>query len=245
MAGPTVAVTGASGFVASELIAQLLAKGYTVRGSVRSVVDPEKTAHLVSLPGAAERLTLFAADVLDGEAAFAAAFAGCTTVFHTACPFVPMGRAKALGEDYFSAPAVEGTLNVLRAAETAGSVRRVVMTSSTAAIFKRLVEPGHVYDEASWNDVEELKTREMWYSIGKTRQEQAAWEYMRAAPRKFDVVCINPTMVAGAMRQPGLNASNETVLEYVNSSKTKIPNACMPWCVPALRDACVYACARR
>ena len=169
MAGTTVAVTGASGFVASELIAQLLAKGYTVRGSVRSIDDPKKTAHLTSLAGAQERLSLFAADVLDGEAAFTAAFAGCEIVFHTACPFVPMSRAKALGEDYFTAPAVAGTLNVLRAAEAAETVRRVVMTSSTAAIFKRLVEPGHVYDESTWNDVEELKTREMWYSIGKTK----------------------------------------------------------------------------
>lgn len=58
---------------------------------------------------------------------------------------------------------------MLRAAEAAGTVKRVVMTSSTAAIFKRLVEPGHVYSEATWNDVEELKTRDMFYSIAKTK----------------------------------------------------------------------------
>lgn len=94
MAATVVAVTGAAGFVASELIAQLLAKGYTVRGSVRSLTDPAKSAHLTSLPGAEQRLSLFAADVLDGEAAFTAAFKGCSLVFHTACPFVPMSRAK-------------------------------------------------------------------------------------------------------------------------------------------------------
>ena len=94
----TIAVTGASGFIATELVAQLLARGDTVRGTVRSLA-PERTAHLTSLPGASERLTLFAADLLDGAGAFAEAFAGCSVVMHTACPFVPLGRAKELGEE--------------------------------------------------------------------------------------------------------------------------------------------------
>ena len=63
-------------------------------------------------------------------------------------------------------PAVQGTLRVLAAAAAAGGVARVVLTSSTAAIFKKNVEEGHVYAEATWNDPEKLKTRKMWYSIG-------------------------------------------------------------------------------
>ena len=227
------AVTGASGFLASELIAQLLERGFTVRGTVRSLEDPRKTDHLTALPGAAERLTLFEADVLDGAAAFAPVFDGVSVVYHTACPFVSAVKSKALGEDYFVKPAVEGTLNVFRAAKAAGTVRRVVMTSSTAAIFKREVSPGHVYSERDWNDVAELRTRSMYYSIAKTLQEQAAWDFVAKESAKaeptFDLVCINPTMIGGRMRQPGVNSSNEQLADFCNGSKTTLPNATFPW----------------
>ena len=91
-----VAVTGASGFIAAEIVSQLLARGDTVRGTVRSL-NPEKIAHLTSLPGAAERLKLFVADLCDGASAFVEAFEGCSVVMHTACPFVL--RAQDLGEE--------------------------------------------------------------------------------------------------------------------------------------------------
>ena len=64
-AAPVVVVTGATGFVASELVKQLLAKGYTVRGTVRSLQNKDKVQHLEKLgqamPG---HLTLHEADLL-------------------------------------------------------------------------------------------------------------------------------------------------------------------------------------
>ena len=219
-AGETVAVTGAAGFLASELIAQLLARGLRVVGTVRDPGDAGKTAHLRALPGAAERLTLVAADLLGASA---------RAVFHTACPFVVTARAAELGEAYFVEPAVRGTLAVLEAAAAAGGVARLVLTSSTAAIFKKDVPAGHVYDEATWNDTDELATRKMWYSIAKTKQERAAWAWMEAAPRAFSLVAINPTMIAGAARQPALNASLENVRDLANGSREFVQNFNMPW----------------
>ena len=124
---------------------------------------------------------------------------------------------------------MDGTLNVLRAAAAAGSVKRVVMTSSTAAIFKRLVPHGHTYSEADWNDVEELRQRTMWYSIAKTRQERAAWDFIASEKPGFDLSCINPTMIAGRMRQPALNSSNEQLADFCNGAKASLPNANFPW----------------
>lgn len=138
---------------------------------------------------------------------------------------------------FFVKPAVQGTLNVLNAAAGVVGVKRVVMTSSTAAIFRNVVTADHVYSEADWNDVEELRTRSMWYSIGKTLQESAAWDWMKEEARPFDLVCINPTVVAGKMRQPGVNASNESVLEYCNGTKDRIPNVCIPW-VSSMQSPC-------
>uniref|UniRef100_A0A0D3GYB1 NAD(P)-binding domain-containing protein n=1 Tax=Oryza barthii TaxID=65489 RepID=A0A0D3GYB1_9ORYZ len=83
--GRTVCVTGAGGFIASWLVKLLLEKGYAVRGTVRNPDDAAKNAHLMALAGAAERLTLVRAELLDKES-LAAAFAGCEGVFHTASP---------------------------------------------------------------------------------------------------------------------------------------------------------------
>ena len=225
-----VCVTGANGFIATELIASLLARGLTVHGTVRSAA-PSRTAHLLALPGAEARLKLFEADLGGPPAAFTAAAAGCNVVFHTACPFVYSGRAAALGEEYFVAPAVKGTEAVLAACRDAGSVTRVVMTSSCAAIFKKNVPEGHVYDEDSWNDPEELATRKMYYSIGKTKQERAAWAWVEAEKPAFSLVCINPCMVAGGARQPVLNASQENMADLCSGAKALIPNMNMPWVV--------------
>jgi len=225
----TVAVTGAGGFLASELVAQLLAKGVRVRGTVRSLADATRTAHLRALPRAGELLELFEADLLANTAGFAAAFAGASVVFHCACPFVVTARAAALGEEFFVEPAVKGTVAVLAAAAAAGGVARVVLTSSTAAIFKRLVEPGHVYDEKDWNDPVELAERKMWYSIAKTKQERAAWAWVDEHKPAYSLVAINPTMIAGPARQPTLNASLENVRGLADGSSPHVANFNMPW----------------
>ena len=230
--GSVVAVTGAGGFLASQLVSQLLAKGVTVHGTLREPSKPSKRDHLLALPGAAERLKLFQADLVDAgaAAALAAAFAGCSVVFHTACPFFSLADGKKLGMDFYTAAAIGGTNVVLEACAAAAAVERVVVTSSTAAIFRRVVPAGHVYSEADWNDCEELATREYWYAIAKTKQEQAVWSYTDAAPRRFTAVCINPTLIGGPQLAPELNTSTQSVLEYVSlSAPALIPNSGIPW----------------
>ncbi len=82
-AGRTVLVTGASGYIAGHIVAQLLDRGYTVRGTVRSLASEETVAYLRMLPHAAERLELLEADLLD-VGSFDSAVLGCEYVFHTA-----------------------------------------------------------------------------------------------------------------------------------------------------------------
>ena len=74
-----VCVTGASGFLASELVKQLLERGYTVHGTVRSLKNPDKVDHLKKLKGADERLKLFEADLLKEES-FKEPVKGCSCV---------------------------------------------------------------------------------------------------------------------------------------------------------------------
>ncbi|KAE8687194.1 putative triacylglycerol lipase [Hibiscus syriacus] len=128
--GKTVCVTGASGFIASWLVKPLLLRGYTVKASVRDINDPRKTQHLLALEGAENRLKLFQANLLK-EGSFDPVVEGCEAVFHTASPFyfdVVDPQTELID------PAVKGTLNVLESCAKNPSVKRVVLTSSIAAV---------------------------------------------------------------------------------------------------------------
>ncbi|KAF0709799.1 hypothetical protein As57867_005740, partial [Aphanomyces stellatus] len=128
-ASTVVCVTGGSGFVGSYVVKTLLERGYTVHATARDVTNPAKVAHLTALPGAQDRLHLFQADLLrDGS--FDDAIQGCSVVLHTASPFFSANTTR----DNLIEPAVQGTLTVLRSCARTPSVRRVVLTSSTAAI---------------------------------------------------------------------------------------------------------------
>ena len=180
-----VCVTGAGGFVASWLVKLLLSKPhYTVRGTVR---DPgnAKNSHLKALEGAGERLQLLSADLMDYDS-IASAVAGCEGVFHVASP-VPSGRSTNPEEEVI-APAVTGTLNVLKACYEA-KVKRVVIVSSCAAVFNNPNWPkGKVFTEDSWSDEDLCRKGEDWYLLSKTRAEREAFAY--AAKTGLDVVAI-------------------------------------------------------
>ena len=146
----TCLVTGATGFIAGHLISQLLAQGQKVRGTVRSLSNVDKVAHLRSMEGAEENLTLVEADLSDAASWFPAVL-GCNEVYHTASPF-PISPPK--DENELIKPAVEGTTFVLTAcAETFGNVKRVVLTSSTASVSGGYDKKAE-FDESDWSVAE-------------------------------------------------------------------------------------------
>lgn len=214
-----VCVTGAGGFVASWLVKLLLSKAhYTVRGTVR---DPgnAKNAHLKALEGAGERLQLLSADLLDYDS-IASAVAGCEGVFHVASP-VPSGRSTNPEEEVI-APAVTGTLNVLKACNEA-KVKRVVIVSSCAAVFNNPNWPkGKVFTEDSWSDEDLCRKGEDWYLLSKTRAEREAFAY--AAKTGMDVVAILPSLVLGPLMQPTVNASSKILLKYLKGEHETVEN---------------------
>ncbi|XP_047326277.1 phenylacetaldehyde reductase-like [Impatiens glandulifera] len=128
--GKTVCVTGASGFIASWLVNHLLRRGYTVNATVRDLSDPKKTAHLVALDGAKERLKLFKAELTD-ECSFDEAIEGCDGVFHVASPCSLTCKDPQVE---LIDPAVKGTINVLNSCAKTPSVKRVILTSSISAV---------------------------------------------------------------------------------------------------------------
>ncbi|OQU76721.1 hypothetical protein SORBI_3010G195450 [Sorghum bicolor] len=199
----TVCVTGAGGFVASWLVQRLLSRGdYLVRGTVDDPSDP-KNAHLMALDGAAERLRLFKADLLD-RASVAAAVAGCDGVFHVASP-VPAVEPTNPDVDIL-APAVTGTQNVLEGSHAA-NVRRVVVVSSVAAVLANPSVPdGAIVDEDCWSDEDYCRATKNWYCVSKTLAEREALAYSERTG--MDVVTVCPPWVLGPLLQPTVNATS-------------------------------------
>jgi nucleoside-diphosphate-sugar epimerase len=223
-AGKTVCVTGASGYIASWLVKLLLQRGYTVNASVRDPNDSRKTNHLLALDGAKERLKLFKANLLE-DGSFDPIVSGCDGVFHTASPFyhdVKDPEAELLD------PAVKGTLNVLKSCAKVPSIKRVVLTSSMAAVTYngKPRAPDVVVDETWFSNPDLCRESKMWYVLSKTMAEDVAWKF--AKENSIDMVTINPAMVIGPLLQPTLNTSAAAIANIINGAET-FPNVSFGW----------------
>ncbi|MDT8447819.1 MAG: NAD-dependent epimerase/dehydratase family protein [bacterium] len=194
-----VLVTGATGYVAGRLVNRLLEAGLTVHAPVRDPNNLDKTRFLrqlaEELPG---QIRFFEADLLDGGS-YDEAMKGCELVFHTASPFSL--QFKDAQKDLID-PALLGTRNVLGSVERTPTVKRVVLTSSCAAVLGDTVDllslPNGTATEEHWNSTSSLTHQP--YSFSKTLAEKEAWHLNRAQNR-WDLVVINPTLVLG----PGIN----------------------------------------
>ncbi|MBB3770503.1 dihydroflavonol-4-reductase [Angulomicrobium tetraedrale] len=197
-----VLVTGGTGFIAAHVIRVLLAAGHTVRASLR---DRARAGALHALLAAAgtepgDRLTFAIAD-LERDAGWAEASAGMDHVLHVASPF-PAGVPT--NPDELIRPAVDGTLRVLRAARDAG-VRRVVVTSSFAAIGYGQDRRKTYFDERDWTRPEGRDVQP--YMKSKTLAERAAWDFIAHAGGTMELVTVNPVGVFGPALGPDLSTS--------------------------------------
>ncbi|OIV99659.1 hypothetical protein TanjilG_17469 [Lupinus angustifolius] len=223
--GKVVCVSGGSGYIASWIVKFLLQRRYTVRATVRDPSNPKKVEHLLELDGANERLQLFKADLLE-EGSFDSVVQGCDAVFHTASPVIFNVNDPQVE---LVEPAVKGTLNILKSCAKSPSLKRVVLTSSLAAVLfnKEILTAGAVVDE-TWFSDPDFFTEHVWqpYLLSKTLAENAAWKFVRE--NNIDMVTIHPGLVIGPLLQPELNATSELVLNLINGTKT-FPNASYPW----------------
>jgi nucleoside-diphosphate-sugar epimerase len=194
-----VMVTGATGYVAGWLIKKLLDEGLTVHATVRKPGDKGSLRFLEALASTSPgTIRYFKADLLT-EGAYDEAMKGCELVFHTASPFT--SKIKDPQKDLVD-PALIGTKNVLGSVNRTGSVKRVVLTSSCAAIIGDAKDcaryPNGIATEEQWNVSSTVHHQP--YSYSKTVAEKAAWEINKAQNR-WDLVVINPSLVIG----PGIN----------------------------------------
>jgi nucleoside-diphosphate-sugar epimerase len=197
-----ILVTGGSGFIGSHCILQLLAAGHQVRTTVRSLKREGDVRAMLKEGGAVpgDRLSFFAAD-LENDAGWPEAVAGCEYALHVASPF-PASVPKH--EDELIVPAREGALRVLRASRNAG-VKRVVLTSSFAAIGYGQEPRQKPFDETNWTDPNASDV--LPYAKSKTLAERAAWDFIAKEGGNLELSVVNPVGVFGPVLGPDYSTS--------------------------------------
>jgi nucleoside-diphosphate-sugar epimerase len=214
----TVLVTGGSGFIAGHCMLQLLAGGNDVRATLRSPQREAEVRATLRAAGAAglERLSFATAD-LRSDDGWPSAMTGCHYVLHVASPF-PSRLPRH--DDEIIAPAREGTLRVLRAARAAG-VKRVVLTSSFAAIGYGHAPRDAPFDETCWTNLDAQSLTA--YVKSKTLAERAAWEFIAREGAGLELAVVNPVGVFGPALGPDLATSVQIVQRMLNGGVPACP----------------------
>jgi dihydroflavonol-4-reductase len=214
MAG-AVLVSGGSGYIAGFLIRQLVAEGWRVHTTIRSLAREAEVRKLLAVDDS--RLRFFAAD-LTSDAGWPEAMAGCSHVAHLASP---LPQRAVSHPDELIVPAREGALRALRAAKAAG-VKRFVMTSSVAAIAYGRGRGVHTFTEADWTPDDFPGAQP--YTRSKTIAERAARDWVAAEGGGMEYCSINPSVVLGPVWSRDYSASVTIVKRMLEGSVRGLPD---------------------
>ena len=224
-----VLVTGGSGFVAGHCIAQALTAGYRVRTTIRDLAREDGLrAGIGELAAGVERLEVVKAE-LDADAGWTGAAADCDYVLHVASPFPAVSPKD---DDELVRPARDGALRVLAAARAA-AVRRVVMTSSTAAVAYGRGGRDAPFTETDWTDVTNRSDTSA-YERSKTVAERAAWDWVAHEGDAPELVTVCPGAVLGPVFGSGRSASTDIVTRLTDGSLPGLPR--FGWPIVDVRD---------
>ena len=211
-----VLVTGATGFIGLHCIKQLLDRGYSVNGTLRSQDRQAEVLDSLERNNTPTRhLSLFEVD-LNRDSGWDSAIRDCNYVLHVASPFVLTDE----DEDFFVKPAVEGVQRALKFSKK-HNVKKVILTSSFAAIHETLNDRQESFDEEDWSNPN--KPGISFYAKSKTMAELAAWEFMEMENPDFSLTVINPVLVMGPTLSKDVGTSNSLVKNMINGSVPGTP----------------------
>ena len=198
---------------------------YRVRGTVRdknnlAKLEPIKQAFGSDLY---ESLEIVEADLLSKDS-LTAAINGATFVVHVASPFF-----YGASDDEMIKPAVDGTLAVMEACKASKTLKRIVVTSSIAAVsnLSKDKRPSEkcTMDESYWSEPDRPEGLSA-YAKSKTLAERAAWDFHKSLSEdeKFELVTICPSAVMGPpFRKEGFQ-SGDTAKKILEGSFETIVN---------------------
>jgi len=224
-----VVVTGGSGYIASFCIAELLGDGWRVRATLRNLARADEVRSSIGrIAGNTETIELATAD-LNSDGGWAEALAGADYVLHIASPVVSLNPKS---DEDIVRPARDGALRVLKAARDAG-VKRVVMTSSIAAIAYGRAMRAEPFTERDWTDATNPKDTTA-YERSKTIAERAAWTLQKTEGGALELVVVNPALVLGPVLGADFSPSLEAIRNLLDRSVPVLPN--MGFSIVDVRD---------
>ncbi len=191
----TILVTGGTGYIGSWVTKGLLEKGYTVRLTVRDKSKKNKYQHLLDIESTTDGTLEFWEANLTQEGSFDEAVEGCDSIIHMASPFTL--KFKDAQKELVD-PALNGTRTVLNAASNSSTVKKVVLTSSVAAVHGDNIDMKELgieeFTEEQFNYSSSVSHQP--YSYSKVLAEKEAWK-MYEAQSKWKLVVANPSFVMG------------------------------------------------
>lgn len=209
-------VSGVSGYLASHIARSLLDDGLRVRGSVRSLADSQR---LVTLRRLLPGVEFVEAD-LRRESGWMEAVADADWVFHVATPQAVKTETDRTGG------AIAGTRHLLDAVALSSRVRKVVITSSEAAVAYGHPASKQHFDERDWTRLEGLSSRAD-YHRSKTLAERLAWEWasdISRNRRRVPIATVNPTLILGPSLVPWSRFSLELLAGMARGRTPLLPD---------------------
>ena len=213
-----VLVTGGTGFVGVHCILQLLKAGYPVRTTLRSLDRKNEIIEMLKYGGVDSFGNLsFVETDLSKDTNWDEAVKDCEYVLHVASP---ISLTIPKDENEMIAPAVEGTLRVLKAARNAG-VKRVVITSSFGAVGYSHTETDQLITEDSWTNPNEKGLSA--YIKSKTLAEKAAWDFITREGGALELSVVNPVGIFGPTLSANLSGGLEIIKKLLDGSMKAVP----------------------
>lgn len=206
-----VLVTGSTGFIGLHCIHQLIEKGYSVNGTLRSKSREEEVRSSLKKANLSDaNLSLYECDLMSDDG-WEKAIDGCDYVLHIASPFI---NGLPDHEDDLIKPALTGTQRILKLSATNPQIKKIIITSSFAAVGDTF-NGQTVFNESDWSDPNNNKISA--YNKSKTLAEKSAWDFMESNP-SFKLTVINPVGVIGPMLSDDIGTSNLFVKKILDGS---------------------------
>lgn len=224
-----ILVTGATGFIGSQIIVQLLNTGHQVTGTMRDLKRADSMREIYGQHvNDLSRLSFVQLDLMKDDG-WDEACEGIEYVVHTASP-VP-ARIPRREKDIIE-PAVQGVKRALKSASKAG-VKRLVMTSSIVAVMYGHEDEKIEFTEKDWSNPNHPKDKSA-YSKSKTFAEKAAWEFIHADKSGLELTTINPGMVLGPIMESDIGTSALVVKMLLDGAFPGTPK--IGWPIVDVRD---------
>ena len=206
-----VLVTGSTGFIGLHCIHQLIEKGYSVNGTLRSKSREEEVRSSLKKANLSDtNLSIYECDLMSDDG-WEKAIDGCDYVLHIASPFI---NGLPDHEDDLIKPALTGTQRILKLSAANPQIKKIIITSSFAAVGDTF-NGQTVFNESDWSDPNNNKISA--YNKSKTLAEKSAWDFMESNP-SFKLTVINPVGVIGPMLSDDIGTSNLFVKKILDGS---------------------------